>query len=51
MIKKLLCKIGCHNWKALADMCRQCAYCKKIQLLKFYSNRTQEWIDKNDRAN
>jgi hypothetical protein len=46
-----LCRIGIHNWRQLKvpfpqTPIRVCMWCDKIQVLKFYSNHAQEWVDK-----
>lgn len=46
-MRRLLCLIGWHRWRPCPSgpVHRLCRDCDREQVLQFYSNRTQEWID------
>lgn len=51
MIALLLCRLGLHRWHRFdrsrwgGKPYRACTRCGRNQVLRWYSNRTHEWVD------
>lgn len=44
LVGELLCKIGWHRMVTINPQRRDCSRCSRMQRLRFYSNRTQDWV-------
>lgn len=43
-MKTWACFLGWHTWWEAAPRVRICLWCERREELRFYSNRTQEWV-------